>query len=100
MAPLEPWEKVLVSEDFLNTTHGKIACTDCHKGSQSPDKETAHKGMVGDPSADPKGICSTIRWAVNGPHWMRAAPLRQSRRWKQWLAITAHPATPPVGSAT
>ena len=59
MAPLEPWEKVLVNADFMNTTHGKMACTDCHQGTQSPDKETAHKGMVLDPSADPKGACAS-----------------------------------------
>lgn len=59
MAPLEPWEKVLVSEEFLNSTHGKMACTGCHQGNQSPDKEIAHKGMVIDPSVDLNGSCST-----------------------------------------
>ncbi len=59
MAPLEPYEKVLVSADFTKTTHGKVSCVHCHKGTQDPDKTKAHAGMVIDPSADPKGACST-----------------------------------------
>lgn len=59
MAPLEPWEKVLVSQDFLKTTHSKMTCIDCHKGTVATDKDTAHTGMVKDPSADPKGNCAT-----------------------------------------
>lgn len=54
MAPLEPWEKVLVSQDFMKTVHGSAKCTDCHGGTQSADKETAHAGMVADPSGDSK----------------------------------------------
>lgn len=58
MAPLEPWEKVLVdSEKFLPTTHGQIACVDCHSGVQSPDKEIAHEGLIASPSAEPEKFC-------------------------------------------
>lgn len=52
MAPLEPWEKVLVSDDFLTSTHGSASCIDCHGGTQSEEKEAAHEGMIPDPSAD------------------------------------------------
>ena len=54
MAPLEPWEKVLVSQDFMKTVHGIAACTDCHGGVQAPDKASAHVRLVADPSAESK----------------------------------------------
>ncbi|MEW5870553.1 MAG: hypothetical protein AB1894_14865 [Chloroflexota bacterium] len=60
MAPLEPWEKVLVdAEAFPQTVHGQIACTQCHGGQQNADKETAHTGVIARPSDDPKvcGMC-------------------------------------------
>lgn len=58
MAPLEPWEKVLVnSEAFLSTVHGKIACETCHGGVQAKDKETAHQGLISRPSEDPQAVC-------------------------------------------
>lgn len=58
MAPLEPWEKVLVNgEKFPQSVHGQIACVDCHGGSQSPDKDTAHIGLIARPSADPAASC-------------------------------------------
>lgn len=52
MAPLEPWEKVLVSLDFMDTVHGSASCIDCHGGVQSAEKDAAHAGMIPDPSAD------------------------------------------------
>ena len=58
MAPLEPWEKVLVdSEKFMPTDHGQIACVDCHNGVQSPDKEIAHEGLIASPSSEPEKYC-------------------------------------------
>ena len=57
MAPLEPWEKVLVSLDFTETIHGKTACVDCHAGQNSTDKDTAHTGLVADPSTEPEVLC-------------------------------------------
>ncbi len=57
MAPLEPWEKVLVSLGFLESTHGQFTCIQCHGGQQSPDKETAHTGLLADPIAEGKGRC-------------------------------------------
>jgi hypothetical protein len=57
VAPLEPWEKVLVSLDFTESQHGKAACTDCHGGQNAADKATAHTDMVADPSAKPADLC-------------------------------------------
>ncbi len=54
MAPLEPYEKVLVKTEFMKTVHGSQSCTTCHGGKQSTDKETAHNGLVANPSADSK----------------------------------------------
>ena len=52
MAPLEPWEKVLVDlEAFGEDKHSSLSCTDCHGGDDALDKEAAHTDMVSDPSA-------------------------------------------------
>lgn len=60
MAPLEPWEKVLVSAEFMASSHGKIACVDCHGGSQTgAGKEQAHTGLVEDPSTSKAAACAT-----------------------------------------
>lgn len=51
MAPLEPQEKVLVSEEFLDSAHGELACVDCHSGDETAeDKEGAHEGFEPHPS--------------------------------------------------
>lgn len=59
MAPLEPQEKVLVSKDFLSTTHGALACESCHGGNPAgTDKTTAHAGFDPLPSANnPQKAC-------------------------------------------
>lgn len=60
MAPLEPWEKVLVSqEDFYADVHGQIECMFCHGGAQAPEKEAAHTDMITNPSAGKTRICET-----------------------------------------
>ncbi len=58
MAPLEPWEKVLVNADFMTSTHGQAKCVDCHGGQLAEDKDTAHTGMIPDPSEDFEGTCA------------------------------------------
>lgn len=74
MAPLEPWEKVLVDgASYPSTVHGTIACTDCHGGEQAADKETAHNGLLANPSADPETYCgdchpNTVTMAQNSLH--------------------------------
>ncbi|MCB2180914.1 MAG: hypothetical protein KQH63_02680 [Desulfobulbaceae bacterium] len=59
MAPLEPWEKVLVAEDFLDTDHGQIACEQCHGGNPgNKTKKGAHEGFDAHPSINnPEGAC-------------------------------------------
>ncbi len=58
MAPLEPWEKVLVDEGFMDDLHGEVLCTVCHEGNQTAeDKDEAHEDMVSDPSASPNQGC-------------------------------------------
>jgi Cytochrome c7 and related cytochrome c len=58
VAPLEPWEKVLVNaETYPATVHGQIPCISCHNGIQDADKEIAHTGLVDNPSFSPEGVC-------------------------------------------
>ena len=65
MAPLEPWEKVLINaEDFQATEHGQMACTDCHGGVQSADKGAAHEGLIASPSDDPSTYCGSCHEEV------------------------------------
>jgi len=59
VAQLEPQEKVLVSKEFLSTTHGELACDSCHGGdAKSQAKDPAHKGMDPHPSINnPEKAC-------------------------------------------
>ncbi len=57
-APFDLYEKVLVSKDFLSSIHGIIPCQLCHLGNpKSSDPETAHKGMISDPSINSQDTC-------------------------------------------
>ncbi|MFC1946027.1 hypothetical protein ACFLW1_02380 [Chloroflexota bacterium] len=49
---MEVWEKVfLKNADFMEDTHGQVGCVICHGGdSRQEDKDTAHEGLVIDPS--------------------------------------------------
>jgi len=48
---LELHEKVLVAKDFLDTTHGELACIDCHGGNENAaEMQAAHEGMQADPT--------------------------------------------------
>lgn len=50
-APFDLFENVLVKKDFLATAHGKIPCSQCHKGDPKADiPKAAHQGMVTDPT--------------------------------------------------
>lgn len=59
MAPLEPWEKVLIDDPaaFTGTVHGQLSCQQCHGGVLADDKEAAHEGLVGNPSESPEDTC-------------------------------------------
>ena len=66
-AVLEPWQKVLVDADaFPQTVHGHLACTDCHKGVQSAEKEAAHSGLVARPSDGEVNVCTECHADVAG----------------------------------
>ena len=56
---MEPQKKVLVSEKYLETEHGEIACEDCHGGNPvGKGKKAAHDGMDPLPSVnDPENAC-------------------------------------------
>lgn len=60
MAPLEPWEKVIVdAEAFIETVHGEIACEECHDGvADAESKEEAHDGLVARPSEGEATVCA------------------------------------------
>jgi 3-mercaptopyruvate sulfurtransferase SseA len=79
-APFDLYEKVLVNESFLSTTHGQIPCQLCHLGDpDSTDPETAHRGMIKDPSLDSEKTCGQCHeditsGATNSLH-MNPAPL-------------------------
>ena len=61
MVPLEPWKRVYVEEDFLETVHGQLGCTSCHSGvEKSSDKYEAHQGLVAYPSDEDADLyCGT-----------------------------------------
>ncbi len=49
---------VYVSEDFLQTAHGKSQCVDCHNGNSSAfDKQGAHQGIIALPSDSAEVYC-------------------------------------------
>jgi len=58
VAPLEPWEKVIIGEDFFTDVHGQTSCVACHAGDSSTlEKDAAHDGMIAAPDADPQRTC-------------------------------------------
>lgn len=75
MAPLEPWEKAIISVDFLDSVHGQASCIDCHGGQLSEDKDTAHTGLIADPASDPQKQCGTCHaeQTANFPNSLHAS---------------------------
>ncbi|MEN8189883.1 MAG: rhodanese-like domain-containing protein [Thermodesulfobacteriota bacterium] len=73
-APFDLYEKILVANDFLKDPHGEIPCQMCHKGNPSTDDpETAHQGLITDPSLSPQQTCGQCHeeiteTAVNSLH--------------------------------
>ena len=58
MAPLEPWEKVIVdNEAFSQTDHGELTCIECHAGVNTSEKDAAHEGLLASPSSQPQEFC-------------------------------------------
>ena len=71
MPPLEAWEKVAMSLDALfdlwgtgeqYSAHGRLSCVDCHGGTNVDDMETAHEGIVPDPSEGESSVCSQCHY--------------------------------------
>jgi len=59
VAPLEPWEKVLVDhETFSQTDHGELTCIQCHGGTNIADKDQAHADMIASPSSQSDVYCA------------------------------------------
>jgi len=56
---LEADKKVLVSKDFMNTTHGGMSCVQCHGGSAGNTRAEAHREMAASPSAGSDSNCIT-----------------------------------------
>ncbi|MDX1435794.1 MAG: hypothetical protein R3335_03215 [Anaerolineales bacterium] len=89
MAPLEPWEKVLIDpEAFLATEHGQLACIECHGGAQSEDKTTAHTDLVARPSRDPGQVCGDCHTDVTAAF----ADTRHNTLAGYWTALDARSA--------
>jgi thiosulfate/3-mercaptopyruvate sulfurtransferase len=56
---LKASEKYLVEISFFSTSHGRVGCIVCHKGTPSPDKTVAHQELVRDPSDESTGgVCA------------------------------------------
>ncbi len=69
MAPLEPWEKYMVKiEAFSKDVHGQKSCMDCHGGTLSDDKETAHQGLIHRPSEGENSVCAECHPNVHGSY--------------------------------
>ena len=86
MAPLEPWEKVLVDgETFPTTAHGTLGCINCHLGENNADKAVAHEGINARPSNDPGSVCASCHPDVSEmyPNSLHAAQTGY------WTAIDA-----------
>ena len=79
MAPLEPWEKVLVSAEYFETEHSTIACSECHGGQQSNEMETAHTGLIARPSDGNESACSECHRQSNG--FMDSLHVSQAGYW-------------------
>jgi len=66
--PVEAWEKVFIdAEGYASDVHAFINCTACHGGEAIDDMETAHTGLLPDPSADPEAGCGTCHPNI-APH--------------------------------
>lgn len=68
MAPLEPWEKVLITEAYLNDPHSGTSCISCHGGQQAGDKLTAHTGLVRNPTEDAEKFCGSCHEEIVGQY--------------------------------
>lgn len=54
----------LVSQEFVDSTHGSLGCIACHGGSNEADKAVAHEGMEPYPSRDFDANCGACHGDV------------------------------------
>ena len=61
MPPLEAWEKVWIDlATYSGDFHAYIKCSACHGGNpKADDMETAHEGLIRDPSSAPLSPCKS-----------------------------------------
>lgn len=65
MPPVEAWEKVLVSAEFVESTHGSLGCRHCHGGPDGEnEKEAAHVGLIARPSEGEAQVCQPCHSAI------------------------------------
>lgn len=96
-APFDLYENILVKEAFLQTAHGKIACSRCHKGDPKADTPAlAHQGLVKDPTVNGAlevcGEChqEITRTASRSLHMatdLSLAPLQARCSAEQWQGL-------------
>jgi len=91
VAPLEPWEKVLVkSEDFMGTVHGQIECVECHQGDRDEvDKDVAHADLISRPSDESEQFCGECHPDVTA-HYPESLHASQQGYWTTMEARGAH----------
>lgn len=92
MAPLEPWEKVLIDGDaFMETVHGELGCIECHNGNAvATEKEAAHVNLVARPSTGAAEVCAQCHERQVG---LQATSLHASLA-GYWTALEARGANP------
>lgn len=69
MPQVEAWKTVLVSNDFVESQHGKLGCIACHKGDPgATDKNAAHENLVASPGSEPEQFCAGCHGSVTANH--------------------------------
>lgn len=58
----------LVSQEFVDSTHGGLGCIACHGGENAPDQATAHAEMESYPSRDFEANCGACHANVTGDY--------------------------------
>jgi thiosulfate/3-mercaptopyruvate sulfurtransferase len=62
---MEPWQRVWIDANtYQADAHAVINCTTCHAGTNTPDMDAAHQGMIDRPAAD-TATCGTCHRDVS-----------------------------------
>ncbi len=77
MSQLEPWKRVYVKKQFLETVHGELGCITCHGGDdKSFNKKSAHQNLIIYPSEQAETYCADC-------HEDEVASFKSSLHWNQ-----------------